>query len=152
MYPLTATAIPTTSPCPDIAPEPVDFKLGNLKKEIKKIDENIERKKIVYREYHDGKNILRKAMDSYIPQEIINRKKQGFSAPDESWYRDENSEYVKELLLASTTVSSKYINPDYIKKIVNEHLYEKKNHRLLIWSFMNFEWWCRIFLNSETHD
>lgn len=131
---------------------PVEYKLGDLSKEIKKIDENIERKKSVYKEYHDGKNILRKAMESFIPKKVINRKKQGFSAPDESWYRGENAKYVQELLLDSSTVSSKYINTEYIKKIVNEHLYEKKNHRLLIWSFMNFEWWCRIFLNPESND
>ena len=40
----------------------------------------------------------------------INRKKQGFSAPDESWYRGENAEYVKELLINDNTVSTKYIS------------------------------------------
>lgn len=66
---------------------PVKHKLGNLEKEISKIDENTEQKKKVYREFDDGKNVLRKAMADFIPEEIINRKKQGFSAPDESWYR-----------------------------------------------------------------
>ena len=33
---------------------------------------------------------------------IIERKKQGFSAPDESWYRGENAKYIKELLLERT--------------------------------------------------
>lgn len=128
---------------------PVKHKLGNLEKEISKIDENTEQKKKVYREFDDGKNVLRKAMADFIPDEIINRKKQGFSAPDESWYRGENANYVKELLLADDTISRKYINKEYIHKIVKEHIDENINHRLLIWSFMNFEWWCRIFLNGE---
>ncbi|MEQ9166347.1 MAG: asparagine synthase (glutamine-hydrolyzing) [Fulvivirga sp.] len=129
---------------------PVKHKLGNLNKEIKKIDENTEKKKNVYREFDDGKNVLRKAMLDFIPEKIINRKKQGFSAPDESWYRGENADYVKELLLNDETVSTKYINREYIHKIVNEHIDDHINHRLLIWSFMNFEWWCRIFLNGES--
>ncbi len=127
---------------------PVDFKLGNLKKEIIKIDENNEKDKREYREYDDGKNILRKAMENYIPKKIFKRKKQGFSAPDESWYRGENADYIKELLLESETQSTSYINKSYIEKIVNEHINEGKNHRLLIWSFLNFEWWCRIFLEK----
>ena len=131
---------------------PVKHKLGNLEDEIQKIDENNEKKKVVYREFDDGKNVLRKAMACFIPEKIIDRKKQGFSAPDESWYRGENAEYVKELLLSENTASSKYINRDYIHKIVKEHIEEHINHRLLIWSFMNFEWWCRIFLNGETLD
>jgi asparagine synthase (glutamine-hydrolysing) len=125
---------------------PVEHKLGNLEQEIVKIDENQEANKKAYKKHNDGKNILRKAMQDYIPEKIINREKQGFSAPDESWYRGENAQYVKELLLDDDSVSAKYIKKDFVEKIVNEHLNKGKNHRLLIWSFLNFEWWCRIFL------
>lgn len=128
---------------------PVRHKLGNLHDELKKIDENIKPKSQVYREYDDGKNVLRKAMHSLIPNKIIDRKKQGFSAPDESWYRGENAAYVKELLLEGDIASAEFINPDYVRKIVHEHVDDGINHRLLIWSLMNFELWCRIFLNNE---
>ena len=130
---------------------PVKHKLGNLQN-MKKIDENISSKRNKYQEFDDGKNVLRKAMMDFIPQSIIDRKKQGFSAPDESWYRGENAEYVKELLLNKKTASSEYVNPEYVKKIVDEHINKRINHRLLIWSFMNFEWWCRLFLNNEKID
>lgn len=129
---------------------PVKHKLGNLEKEIEYIDENTLRKKQVYRQFDDGKNVFRKAMGNFIPNTIIEKKKQGFSAPDESWYRGENAKYIKELLLSENLACADYINQDYIKKVVNEHINDGINHRLLIWSFMNFEWWCRIFLNNET--
>jgi asparagine synthase (glutamine-hydrolysing) len=129
---------------------PVNYKLGNLEKMLR-IDENEFRdKRKMYQEFDDGKNVLRKAMMSFMPEKIINRKKQGFSAPDESWYRGENAAYIKELLLDKKTVSSEFINQDYVRKIVNEHINDHINHRLLIWSFMNFEWWCRIYLNNES--
>lgn len=128
---------------------PVRHKLGHLEV-MKKIDENEEKKKRkAYQEFDDGKNVLRKAMKGFIPEAIINRKKQGFSAPDESWYRGENASYVKELLLNKKTISSEFINQGYMEKIVREHVDKHINHRLLIWSFMNFEWWCRLFLNNE---
>jgi len=131
---------------------PVKHKLGKLEEELSRIDENSNsdvKKKLSYREHDDGKNVLRQAMKGFVPERIINRKKQGFSAPDESWYRGKNADYVKELLLSSDTVSTKYIRRDYMEKIVKEHMNEGVNHRLLIWSFMNFEWWCKIFLNGE---
>jgi asparagine synthase (glutamine-hydrolysing) len=128
---------------------PVKYKLGNLET-MKKIDENEFRdKKSLYTEYDDGKNVLRRAMESILPEKIVNRKKQGFSAPDESWYRGENADYMKNLLLNKKTVSSEFINPKYIELVIDEHINKKINHRLLLWSFMNFEWWCRIFLNGE---
>jgi asparagine synthase (glutamine-hydrolysing) len=131
---------------------PVKHKLGNLQI-MKQFDENSAgNKKKGYQEFDDGKNVLRKAMMDFIPESIINRKKQGFSAPDESWYRGENADYVKELLLNKKTVSSEYINPKFVEKIISEHIDQRINHRLLIWSLMNFEWWCRLFLNNEKID
>ncbi|MBK9109843.1 MAG: asparagine synthase (glutamine-hydrolyzing) [Saprospiraceae bacterium] len=128
---------------------PVRHKLADLEK-LKKMDEDIfGNKKQLYKEFKDGKNVLRKALEDFIPEKIINRPKQGFSAPDESWYRGENAQYIRELLLNKNTVSTEYINKAYIARIVDEHLHHRINHRLLIWSLMNFEWWCRIFLNGE---
>jgi asparagine synthase (glutamine-hydrolysing) len=85
-------------------------------------------------------------MKDFIPDYVLNRKKQGFSAPDESWYRGENADYVKEILLESSTVSAEFINREYTEKIIKEHINHKTNHRLLIWSLLNFELWCRTFL------
>lgn len=128
---------------------PVKHKLGNLEI-MKKLDENqFGNKQKAYSNFDDGKNVLRKAMKDILPERIVNRKKQGFSAPDESWYRGENAAYVKELLLGKNIASAEYINPDYVKKIITEHCDHHINHRLLIWSFMCFEWWCRLFLNNE---
>ena len=128
---------------------PIEFKLGNLKDEIKKIDENIPKKKKLYQDYNDGKNILRKAMSEMIPKSISESKKQGFSAPDESWYRGENAQYIKEILLDPKSKSSRFINKKYTEKIIDEHLNKGINHRLLIWSMLNFEWWCRIFIDDK---
>jgi asparagine synthase (glutamine-hydrolysing) len=128
---------------------PVRHKLGNLEREIKRMDENISLKKSAYREFDDGKNVLRKAMQKLVPKHIISRKKQGFSAPDESWYRGENADYVKELLLSGNNASSTFINTDYIRFILSEHTEKQINHRLLIWSFMCFEMWCKEFLHKN---
>lgn len=127
---------------------PVKFKLGDFTSEVKRIDENLLKKKR-YREFNEGKKVLRESMIGFIPKSIINRKKQGFSAPDESWYRGENAMYIKEILLKKGTISTDYINIDFIKKTINNHIHNSHNHRLLLWSLLCFEWWCKIFLNNE---
>ncbi len=128
---------------------PVRHKLTSLDK-MKRIDENeIRDKRQLYFESSDGKTVLRQAMASYIPEAILTRKKQGFSAPDESWYRGESAAYVTDLLLGKKTVSSELIRPEYVHRIIGEHIDKRINHRLLLWSLMCFEWWCRLFLNHE---
>jgi asparagine synthase (glutamine-hydrolysing) len=128
---------------------PVKYKLGNLEA-MKSLNENETRKGVHrYSQFDDGKNVLRRAMEEILPKKIVNRQKQGFSAPDESWYRGENAAYVKELLLGKNIASHEFIQPAYIEKIIHEHCDQRINHRLLLWSFMNFEWWCRLFLNNE---
>jgi len=97
----------------------------------------------------DGKYILRHAMRGLVPDAILNRKKQGFSPPDGSWYRGETMNYIREILLAPKTLSRGYFKPQYIRNIVDEHTHGKVNHRLLIWSLLCFEWWNRQFMDSE---
>jgi len=128
---------------------PVKYKLANFEN-MKRIDENtVGNKKGIFQQFNDGKNVLREAMSNILPDRIINRKKQGFSAPDESWYRGENAAYVKDLLLGKNIVSAQYINQEFVRKIIDEHCNQHINHRLLLWSLMCFEWWCRLFLNNE---
>ncbi len=131
---------------------PVKHKLGNLEL-MKKVDENqLGNKQKAYSDFDDGKNVLRKAMKDILPEKIVNRKKQGFSAPDESWYRGENAAYVKDLLLGKNIACHQFIQPAFIEKTIYEHCEKRINHRLLLWSLMNFEWWCRLFLHNEKID
>jgi len=108
------------------------------------------RKKVLAQSRFDGgKSVLRQAMAGLLPEEVMRRPKQGFSAPDESWYRGENAAYVRDLLMGDELACADYLNPDEIHRVIEEHMERKVNHRLLIWSFMCFEWWCRIFLQGQ---
>ena len=126
---------------------PIDYKLMNFDK-IKRMDENETRKLRRYQATSEGKNVLRLAMADILSSDILKRKKQGFSAPDESWYRGESLAYVKEVLLNKRAAYRDFINPHYVKQVVDEHVAGKKNNRLLLWSFLSFEWWCKIFLDG----
>jgi asparagine synthase (glutamine-hydrolysing) len=80
---------------------------------------------------------------------VRSRPKQGFSAPEASWYRGENASYVRAMLLEQDMAMADYIDPDFVRMKIEEHIDRKANNRLLIWSFLCFEQWCRTFLNGE---
>ena len=88
-------------------------------------------------------------MTHILPAQVMERRKQGFSSPEASWYRGENADYVRDMLMGPELACSDYLSPDYIRATVNEHMSGKINHRLLIWSFLSFEQWCRTFEGGE---
>ena len=127
---------------------PIRHKLTSIEK-VKEFDENQTRKLRRYQEFNEGKNVLRTAMSSLLPEEALKRRKQGFSAPDESWYRGEAFGYVSEILLNRRVAYRDFLNPRFVARILDEHATGKRNYRLLLWSFLCFEWWCRIFLDGK---
>lgn len=127
---------------------PIRHKLANLGT-IKKFDENETKKLRRYREFDNGKNVLRSAMSNLLPPEVLRRRKQGFSAPDESWYRGEALEYVRGVLLDKKAAYRDFINPRFVARIVERHSSGQENYRLLLWSFLCFEFWCEIFLDGR---
>ncbi len=101
------------------------------------------------RETSMGKRVLRRAMEGLVPEEILQRKKQGFSAPEKSWYRGPNEGYVRDLLLAPRTLDRGLLRPEFVRAVVGEHSSGEKNHRLLLWSLLCLEHWHRIFVDGE---
>ena len=94
----------------------------------------------------DGKMLLRKAFSQYVPGGYSGGVKQGFSAPDASWFKGESIDYVKNLLGAREARIYAYLQPEAVHRIMEEHFTGQANRRLLIWSLLCFEWWLRVFL------
>jgi len=94
----------------------------------------------------EGKMILRRAAAKFVPEEVAQRVKQGFSAPDASWFRGESIEYVKKSLLDRRARIFDYLRYEFVVAKVEEHVRGERNHRLFIWSLLSFEQWLRTFI------
>jgi asparagine synthase (glutamine-hydrolysing) len=96
-----------------------------------------------------GKELLRKAMAPLLPSEIVEKRKQGFSPPDQSWYRGPTMDYLREILLDPRSLGRGYFQPAFVRRVLEDHLEGRVNHRLLIWSLLSFEWWNRLFMDGD---
>ena len=125
---------------------PVNLKLRNLE-EVIRISENEPAKvKRYYANTGDGKLILRTVMQRYVPEQITSGVKQGFSAPDASWFKGESIDYVRKLLFNNRAHIYDLFDQVAVQELVTEHLDGKRNRRLLIWSLLNFEWWLTKYI------
>jgi asparagine synthase (glutamine-hydrolysing) len=88
-------------------------------------------------------------MRGLLADDVLDKRKQGFSPPDESWYRGPSMDQIRAILLESRSLERGYFQPDYVRRILDEHSAAKRNHRLLIWSLLCFEWWNRLFIDGD---
>lgn len=125
---------------------PVELKLNNLGKVIRLNENEVGRKGNQYfQKTNDGKQILRDMMSRYIPTDIVEAEKQGFSSPDASWFKGESIDFVRSKLLDDRAPIFNYLDIGEIKVLVNEHLSGQKNRRLLIWSLISFNEFLAAF-------
>jgi asparagine synthase (glutamine-hydrolysing) len=87
-------------------------------------------------------------MRSFLPIEFLHQQKQGFSPPDENWYRGPSMDYIKEVLKDSRTLQRPFFDNHFVNKKLDEHFEGKRNHRLLIWSLLSIEWLQRHYIDS----
>lgn len=93
----------------------------------------------------DGKVVLRHAMESFLPREFTQQRKQGFSPPDENWYRGPSMDYINTVLSDRRTRQRPWFDQKFVRARLDEHFSGRKNHRLLIWSLLSIEWLQRHF-------
>lgn len=98
---------------------------------------------------HESKVVLREAMRGLLPEETIFRRKQGFTPPDQTWYKGESLRYIHDLILGPQAIERGYFRPSALRQILDDHLHDRSNNRFLIWSLMCFEWWNRLFVDRE---
>jgi asparagine synthase (glutamine-hydrolysing) len=125
---------------------PVNLKLNNLM-DMVRINENEPggKRGKYFQKTNDGKQILRNVMQKYVPANIVNAKKQGFSAPDASWFKGDSIDFVKTKLFDGNTPLYDYLDRSTVEKLVNQHLDGDVNRRLFIWSLLNFEECSHIY-------
>lgn len=126
---------------------PVRLKLNNLA-EVIRINENEPGLKSsrYFQKTNDGKNLLRTVMARHIPPQVATAEKQGFSAPDASWFKGDSIEYVRKTLYNGAPKLFGILDRTAVLNLIDDHLAGHENHRLFIWSLLNCEEWCRQYL------
>src|SRR4029077_8515459 len=107
---------------------PVRLKLRDLT-DIVRLNENEPGAKTerYFEKTRDGKLLLRRVMERYVPPEITNQIKQGFSGPDSSWFRGDSIDYVRDHLLSPDAAIYEYLNPSGVRPLVEDHLEGRQN-------------------------
>lgn len=85
-----------------------------------------------------GKFPLRKAMESKLPNEILSRRKQGFSVPIDSWFRGSLSKIAADAINSENLKDLGIFDNKNLEKIFNEHQSGLWNHGSFLWALISF--------------
>ena len=78
------------------------------------------------------KSILKDILYKYVPKELIDRPKKGFSVPLQHWFRDE----LKDVLYDKIESLDERFNKQYIRKLANLHVYKNRNYEYILWNIL----------------
>lgn len=87
-----------------------------------------------------SKLVLRKVLYKYVPQEMIDRPKMGFSVPVAKWLRSELKEWAGDLI-GSAGLADNLLVRSQIEKAWNEHISGKNDHSHRLWTVLMFLSW-----------
>ena len=88
-----------------------------------------------------GKWILKKILNNYVPKDLTERPKKGFGIPLDSWLRGPLKDWSENLLNEKRLSQEGYFNPKLIRDKWNEHLSNKKNWQHDLWNVLMFQAW-----------
>lgn len=92
-----------------------------------------------------GKYLFKKAMEPYLPNDVLYRPKMGFAVPLADWFRGPLKPLLRERLLGGLMADCGYFNLTFIETLINQHLLRVRDHSTLIWTLFMFE----AFMRSE---
>jgi len=95
------------------------------------------------------KAVLREAFTGKVPPAILKRRKMGFPTPVAAWLRSSFSGLLDEYLTSDRALSRNHFEPDFVRRMVEEHLSGEGNHGDRLWLLLNLEIWQRVFIDGE---
>jgi len=88
-----------------------------------------------------GKWLLRKVLYRYVPKELIERPKKGFSLPIADWLRGPLKEWAEKLLNSEKLEKDGFLSESLVHQKWNEHSSGKRDWSKQLWSVLMFQLW-----------
>jgi len=93
---------------------------------------------------HEGKHLLKTAMEPYLPEEILYRAKQGFAVPLAQWFRGPLRQRVHDAILGPRLAATGIFNQNYLRHLLEAHASGARDYSASLWTLLMFD----AFLNN----
>jgi asparagine synthase (glutamine-hydrolysing) len=96
-----------------------------------------------------GKYILKRAMASSLPGDILTRRKMGFGVPLGDWFRGELREMVRDVLLSQAARERGLFRTAGIARLIEAHDTGRRDYSARLWALVCLELWMGQWLDGR---
>jgi asparagine synthase (glutamine-hydrolysing) len=89
-----------------------------------------------------SKYILKKAVENWLPDEVIHRPKKGFGVPIAKWVKGPLKELFRDLLSGDRIKREGFLNADHVTHLLQDHLLNRRDNRKQLWTLLVWELWA----------
>ena len=93
------------------------------------------------------KYVLKRALETVLPADVVWRKKAGFGAPIRSWLRGALRPLVNDLLSEETVKRRGIFRPKEVGRVVEANFSGREDFNLQVFQLLGLELWHRTFLD-----
>jgi len=94
------------------------------------------------------KYILKKAMEPYLPKEVIYRSKTGFGAPVRDWVVNKLDDKINSVLSPEAIAARGIFRPANVARLISDNKAGKIDASYTIWSLLAIESWMKQFVDE----
>jgi len=94
----------------------------------------------------EGKYVFKKALEPYLPNDVLYRPKMGFSVPLASWFRGPLKQRVRDAMLGTTLGDTGIFDQAFLRQMVEQHESGVRDYSASMWAILMFE----AFLRNAT--
>jgi len=88
-----------------------------------------------------GKHILKRALESVLPKDVLYQPKRGFGAPTREWFRGPEGDSLIQQLLNSSIRKRNFFDYGFIQRLADEHRREQRDWSANLWCLLNLSVW-----------
>jgi asparagine synthase (glutamine-hydrolysing) len=94
-----------------------------------------------------GKHVLKRALETVLPHDILYAKKRGFGAPIREWFRSELVEQMEAHFFASPLMKRELFDVTFIRRLLDEHVTGKRDWSFQLWALLNLGLWYERWID-----
>ncbi|OQX09711.1 MAG: asparagine synthase (glutamine-hydrolyzing) [Desulfobulbaceae bacterium A2] len=96
---------------------------------------------------NETKFLLKRAMEKYLPHEVLYRSKKGFPVPISRWFR-EKTDGIREVLLDDGSASRRFFAHGILEGLIRQHERGQNDMSDVLWPFLVFEYWQAAYMKK----